>query len=56
MSVKNQMQKSNKLWQQSGITGVPTIIVNGKYVVRMSEGGTERLFDVIEFLLITDKL
>ncbi|MBS9781449.1 MAG: thiol:disulfide interchange protein DsbA/DsbL [Gammaproteobacteria bacterium] len=56
LSVKNQMQKSNKLWQQSGITGVPTIIVNGKYVVRMSEGGTERLFDVIEFLLITDKL
>ncbi len=56
LSVKNQMRKSNQLWQQSGITGVPTIVVNGKYVVRMSEAGTDRLFDVIEFLLAIDKL
>ncbi len=54
--VKNQMQKSNKLWLQSGVTGVPVLIVNGKYEVNMTSGGAERLFDVVEFLLATDQL
>ncbi len=56
LSVKSKMQKSNQFWQQSGVTGVPTLIVNGKYAVSMSAGGAERLFDVVEFLLATDKL
>ncbi len=53
LSVKNKMQKSAQLWKQSGLSGVPTIIVNGKYVVSVTSAGKERLFDVIEFLLAT---
>lgn len=55
LSVKSKMQTSNQLWQQAKLTGVPTIIVNGKYVVGMSAAGSEHLFNIIEFLLATTK-
>ncbi|PID66012.1 MAG: hypothetical protein CR975_05105 [Gammaproteobacteria bacterium] len=55
LAVKNKMQKSDQLWQQSGLTGVPALVVNGKYVVSMTKDGVEHLFEVVDFLLATTK-
>jgi len=42
--------------KQWGITGVPVIIVNGKYRVGASRAvGTDSLFDVVNFLVEKEK-
>ncbi len=49
LQIKNSLSKSNHLWQQAKLEGVPALIVNGKYLVEMRQ--YDELFDVIEFLL-----
>lgn len=53
LAVKNNMYKAAKLFEQSGITGVPTLVVNGKYTVSITAAGAEHLFAVVDFLLTT---
>ena len=53
LAVKNNMQKAAKLWNQSGASGVPALIVNGKY--KVGNKSPEELLNVIEFLLATTK-
>lgn len=53
LAVKNNLRKSAELWQQSGLTGVPVVVVNGKYAVSLSAAGHDYLFDVVDFLLST---
>lgn len=38
-AVKNRLQKDTKLLKDYGITGVPTLIINGKYRVELSQAG-----------------
>ncbi len=49
LQIKNSLSKSNHLWQQAKLEGVPALIVNGKYLVEMRQ--YDELFAVIEFLL-----
>lgn len=51
LQVKADLKKSVELWKQAKLTGVPTVIVNGKYVVGVTT--YETFFDIIEFLLET---
>lgn len=51
LQVKSSLKKSETLWQQAGLTGVPAVIVNGKYVVKLRE--FDNFFKVIDFLLAT---
>lgn len=55
LAVKNKMRHSVELWQKSKLTSVPVIIVNGKYVVKLSVQGTDRMLNVVDFLLATTK-
>ncbi len=52
LQVKSALKKSAKLWQQAGLSGVPVVIVNGKYVVRLSSD-YDKFFNVIDYLLVT---
>lgn len=51
LQVKSNLKKSAELWNQAGLTGVPSIIVNGKYLVELDE--YDKLFAVVNFLLET---
>jgi len=43
--------------QQWNITGVPTLIVNGKYKVSASRNvGTDGLLDVVDFLVEKERM
>ncbi|MGY0399136.1 MAG: thiol:disulfide interchange protein DsbA/DsbL [Ostreibacterium sp.] len=55
LQVKNNMKRSAELWNQAGVTGVPTIVVNGKYSVSLSQTGPDYMLEVIDFLLLTTK-
>ncbi|MBS9778067.1 MAG: thiol:disulfide interchange protein DsbA/DsbL [Gammaproteobacteria bacterium] len=55
LAVKNNMRKSADLWQKSGLTGVPVVIVNGKYVVSLSAKGADHMLNVINYLLAITK-
>lgn len=51
-SVQAQVKKALVLSKTSGITGVPAIIVNGKYIVSATSAGSEEeMFKVIDFLV-----
>jgi thiol:disulfide interchange protein DsbA len=51
-SVKGKVKKALLLSQSSGITGVPSMIVNGKYIVDAPmAGGMVELLKVVDFLI-----
>ncbi len=52
LHVKSEMKKAIRLWNQTGLDGVPAVVVNGKYVVRLT-ADYRRFFDIIDFLLET---
>jgi len=50
--VNNAVKQADNRMRQWNITGVPTLIVNGKYKVSGTrEVGTDRLLDVVDFLI-----
>ena len=50
--VNNAVKQANNRMRQWAVTGVPTIIVNGKYKVSGTrEIGTSKLLDVVDFLI-----
>jgi len=50
------LRRSTQLAQQAGITGVPSIVVNGKYRTSVSmAGGSEQVIRVIERLVELEK-
>ena len=50
--VKSRMTRGDKRVRAFQITGVPTLIVNGKYVVdATSAGGQQQMLDVADFLI-----
>lgn len=51
LQVKSGLKKSETLWQESGLTGVPAVIVNGQYIVTLRD--YETFFKIIDFLLAT---
>ena len=54
--VSNAVDQADKRMKQWEITGVPVIIVNGKYRVGASRAvGTDGLFDVVDFLVEKEK-
>ncbi len=51
-SVSSKLQKAQINQRKYRASGVPAIIVNGKYLVGMGmKGGDKELFDVVEFLI-----
>lgn len=54
LQVKNKEKQAKELWLQTGFSGVPTAVVNGKYVVPLTTH--DRFFEVIDFLLETKEL
>jgi len=51
-SIKQKTDKSIKQTKEYGITGVPTMIVAGKYRVSEDKAGSkDRLFDIIDYLV-----
>jgi thiol:disulfide interchange protein DsbA len=51
-SVETSLKRSQQLVRRYRIDGVPTIIVNGKYVVTTSSAGSNaRVFDIVDYLL-----
>jgi protein dithiol oxidoreductase (disulfide-forming) len=51
-AVKGQMEKAKKLGQAYQISGVPTLVVNGKYRFDISSsGGPEQALQVADFLI-----
>ena len=51
-SVKGKVKKALLVSQTSGITGVPSMIVNGKYIVDAPmAGGMEEMLKVVDFLV-----
>lgn len=51
LQVKRKEKQAKEQWSQTGFTGVPAFLVNGKYAVTLST--PERLFAVVNFLLET---
>jgi len=50
--VNNKMRAAKKITQQSGATGVPAIIVDGKYLTSQQlGGGTSEMFEVVNQLI-----
>ena len=50
--VKNAVEQADKKMKQWKVTGVPSLIVNGKYKVSASRAvRTDQLFDVVDFLV-----
>ena len=50
--VRNAVDQADKRMKQWKVTGVPTLIVNGKYKVSASrEVGTSELLDVVDHLI-----
>jgi thiol:disulfide interchange protein DsbA len=51
-SVKSKVKRALVMSQASGITGVPSLIINGKYFTSAtSAGGVENLYKVAEYLI-----
>ncbi len=51
-SVKSQVEYARDISSETGITGVPSIIVNGKYLTSVSDaGGNAQLFRLVDWLL-----
>lgn len=51
-AVKTKVNKAKKLTEVSGTTGVPSLIVNGKYITGAAmAGGEAEIFDVVDFLV-----
>ena len=54
--VNNAVKQADNRMRQWTITGVPTLIVNGKYKVSGTrEVGTDKLLDVVDFLIEKEK-
>jgi len=52
MTVKSKVKKALILSQTSGITGVPAMVVNGKFRTSSPEaGGMKEMLDVVDFLI-----
>lgn len=51
LQVKRDMQRSETLFNASGLSSVPAVVVNGRYVVTINQ--PEKTFDVVNFLLAT---
>lgn len=50
--VRRQLKKADQMVRTWAISGVPAIIVNGKYMVNASSaGGEEKVFGVVNFLI-----
>jgi len=50
--VRRQMKMADQMVRTWGISGVPAVIVNGKYMVNASSaGGEEKVFDVVNHLI-----
>lgn len=49
LQVKSKLKQSETLWQQAGLSGVPAVVVNGKYVVKLRDYDT--FFKVVDYLL-----
>jgi thiol:disulfide interchange protein DsbA len=50
--VELQLRRSQQLVQRLGIDGVPTIIVNGKYLTNGTmAGSTARIFEIVDYLV-----
>ncbi|WP_221793511.1 thiol:disulfide interchange protein DsbA/DsbL [Oceanobacter mangrovi] len=55
-SVKSRMQQGDKRIRAFHISGVPALIVNGKYVVSASSaGGQDKMTDVVDFLIAKER-
>ncbi|MPV85850.1 thiol:disulfide interchange protein DsbA/DsbL [Ostreibacterium oceani] len=52
LQVERNLKRSEQIYQQSGVTGVPAVLVNGKYMVKLGSN-YERFFQVIDYLLKT---
>lgn len=52
LQVKSGLKRSADLWKNTGLSGVPVIVVNGKYKVQLTTT-YDKLFEVIDFLLST---
>ena len=51
-AVRRQLKQADQKVRTWGISGVPAIIVNGKYMVNASSaGGEEKIFDVVNYLI-----
>ena len=52
-STKNNIRKANALVKAAGITGVPALIINGKYTVSLTrqENSLEHMLNVAEYLI-----
>lgn len=51
-AVQAKLRRADALTRRYRITGVPAIVVNGKYVTGASEaGGVQELFEVVDFLV-----
>ncbi len=54
--VKSQMKRADKRIQNYQITGVPAVVVNGKYLVSVSTAGSQdAFFDVLNYLIKKNK-
>lgn len=51
LQVKSALKRSHAMMEKANIQGVPAVVVNGKYLVQLTE--YQRFFSVIEFLLAT---
>lgn len=50
--VRRQLKMADQMVRTWGISGVPAIIVNGKYLVNASSaGGEEKVFEVVNYLI-----
>jgi thiol:disulfide interchange protein DsbA len=50
--VETRLQRSQQLVRRYGITGVPAIVINGKYWTNGSMAGTyEKLFEIVDYLV-----
>jgi thiol:disulfide interchange protein DsbA len=50
--ITSKVAESNKLAQQFQLTGVPAVVVNGKYVV---QGENEKVTQVVDYLLAKER-
>ena len=51
-SVRRQLKMADQMVRSWAISGVPAVIVNGKYMVNASSaGGEEKVFDVVNYLI-----
>ena len=54
--VRNAVEQADKKMKQWQVTGVPSLIVNGKYRVSASRAvRTDELFDVVDFLVAKER-